>query len=138
VISTNRRVCGAIAFSLVPILVAAVLCGCATQPTDVTHNVVMTKVRPDPAHPVRLGENYPPESKILGEEGVCKVKLTVTADSAVRDVSLTESSGYPRLDQACLEVFVHGGLLPATQDGKPITTTLEIPITWKLAAAPAK
>jgi hypothetical protein len=62
-ISTNRRRCGAIAFSLVPILVAAVLCGCATQPTDVTHNVVMTKVRPDPAHPVRLGENYPPSRR---------------------------------------------------------------------------
>ncbi len=137
-ISTNCRRCGAVAFSHVPMLVAAVLCGCATQPTDVTHKAVMTKVRPDPAHPVRLGENYPPESKILGEEGVCKVKLTVTADSTVRDVSLTESTGYPRLDQACLEAFVHGGLLPATQDGKPITTTLEIPITWKLAAAPAK
>jgi hypothetical protein len=74
-------------------LVAAVLCGCATQPTDVAHKVVMTKVRPDPAHPVRLGENHPPESKILGEEGVCKVKLTVTAASIVRDVSLTESTG---------------------------------------------
>jgi TonB family protein len=66
------------------------------------------------------------------------VKLTVTADSAVRDVSLTESTGNPRLDQACREALAHGGLLPATQDGKPITTTLEIPITWRLAAAPAK
>lgn len=66
------------------------------------------------------------------------MKLTVTADSAVRDVSLTESTGNPRLDQACREALAHGGLLPATQDGKPITTTLEIPITWRLAAAPAK
>lgn len=98
----------------------------------------MTKVRTDPAHPVQLGENYPAESKLLHEEGVCKVKLTVTADGTVRDVSLTKSTGYPKLDQACSEAFVHGGLLPATRDGQPITTTLEIPITWKLAAPPSQ
>ena len=69
------------------------------------------------------------ESKLLHEEGVCKVKLTVTADGTVRDVSLTKSTGYPRLDQACSEAFVHGGLLSATRNGQPITTTLEIPIT---------
>jgi TonB family protein len=66
------------------------------------------------------------------------VKLTGTADGTVRDVSLTKSTGYPRLDQACLDAFIHGGLLPATQDGKLVTTTLEIPITWKLAAASPK
>ena len=122
----------------VAMLLSIALAGCATPPTEVTHAVVMIKVRPDPAHPVRLGENYPAESKLLREEGVCKVKLTVTADGTVRDVSLTKFTGYPRLDQACLEAFVHGGLLPATQDGKPVTTTLEIPITWKLAAVPPK
>jgi len=97
-----------------------------------TPMVVTTKVRADPAHPVRIGDNYPKESKRLHEEGVCKVKLTVTAEGAIRDVSLTQSTGYPRLDQACLEAFAHGGLLPATQNGTPLTTTLEIPITWKL------
>jgi TonB family protein len=122
----------------VAMLVSTALAGCATQPTEVTHTVVMTNVRADPAHPVRLGENYPAESRLLHEGGVCKVKLTVTADGNVRDVSLTKSTGYPRLDQACLEAFIHGDLLPATQDGKPVTTTLEIPITWKLAAAPSK
>lgn len=98
-----------------------------------TPGVVTTKVRADPAHPVRIGENYPKESKRLHEEGVCKVKLTVTAGGAVRDISLTQSTGHPRLDQACLEAFAHGGLLPATQNGTPLTTTLEIPIVWKLA-----
>jgi TonB family protein len=128
--------CGAYVRYLAALLVLAVLCGCATRPSETAHTVIITKVRPDPAHPVQLGENYPAESKLLHEEGVCKVKLTVTADGAVRDVSLTKSTGYPRLDQACSEAFVHGGLLPATRDGKAITTTLEIPITWKLAATP--
>ncbi len=114
------------------------LFSCATQPPGVAHTVIMAKVRPDPAHPIRIGENYPAESRVLHEEGMCRVKLTVTADGAARDVSLTQSTGYPRLDEACLEAFVHGGLLPATQDGTPITSTLEIPITWKLGEATPK
>jgi TonB family protein len=99
---------------------------------------ISTKVRADPAHPVRIGENYPKESKRLHEQGVCKVKLTVTAEGAIRDVSLTKSTGYPRLDQACLEAFAHGGLLPATQNGTPLTTTVEFPITWILAGSAPK
>jgi TonB family protein len=137
-ISISRPRCGAYVRHLAALLALAVLWGCATNPTEIAHTVVITKVRPDQAHPVQLGEDYPAESKLLHEEGVCKVKLTVTADGAVRDVSLTKSTGYPRLDQACSEAFVHGGLLPATRDGKPITTTLEIPITWKLAATPSQ
>jgi TonB family protein len=120
-------------------LVSAALVGCATQPTEVTHTVATTKVRPDPVHPIRIGSwYYPDESRVLHEEGVCKVKLTVAADSTIHDVSLTQSTGFPRLDQACVAAFSHGGLLPATQDGKPVTTTLEIPITWKWTAAPSK
>lgn len=98
--------------------------------------VVAIKVRADPAHPVRIGENYPKESKRLHEEGVCKVRLTVTAEGAIRDISLTQSTRHPRLDQACLEAFAHGGLPPATQDGKPVTTTLEIPTGLAEASRP--
>lgn len=120
--------------NILPITLACSLLSLATAAQEEsTPPVVTTKVRADPAHPVRIGENYPKESKRLHEEGVCKVNLTVTAEGAIRDMSLTQSTGYPRLDQACLEVFAHGGLLPATQNGRPLTTTLEIPITWKLA-----
>jgi TonB family protein len=135
---TLMELMGLVRGCLVGTLVSIALVGCATQPAEVTHAVVMTKVRADPARPVRLGENYPAESRLLHEEGVCKVKLTVTADGNIGDVSLTKSTGYPRLDQACAEALIHGGLLPATEDGKPVTITLEIPITWILAAAPSK
>jgi protein TonB len=106
-----------IPFALIPLISPA-------QDAEM-HAAVTTKVRSDPAHPVRLGENYPAESKRRNEEGMCKVRLTVTADGTVHDVTLTKSTGYSRLDQACLEAFVHGGLLPATQNGVPVTTTLE-------------
>lgn len=120
----------ALAFELMPLIAPA-------QDAS-TSSVITTKVRADPGHPLRIGENYPAMSRRLHEEGTCKVKLTVTADGAVRDVSLTLSTGYPRLDQACLDTFIHGGLLPASVDGAPVTTTVEIPTTWKLGPTPPR
>jgi TonB family protein len=103
-----------------------------------THAVVATNVRMDPAHPLYIGEEYYPEaSKRLGEQGDCRVKVTVTAEGEVRDAILTKSSGYPRLDQACMDGLQGAHLLPATLDGKPITKTVEVPISWKLSAPPA-
>jgi TonB family protein len=87
----------------------------------------------DPNHPPRLGaEYYPPESTRLHEEGTCRVKLTVAADGTIHDIALTLSTGYPRLDDACVSAFVDGGLLPATVDGSPVDKTIEIPIIWRL------
>jgi protein TonB len=87
----------------------------------------------DPKNPPHIGEAYyPAESVRLGEKGKCKVSVTVTADGKIRNIKLTESTGYPRLDQACLKALAHGGLLPATVDGKPIDMTVEIPIVWEL------
>jgi len=89
--------------------------------------------RLDPKNPPRIGEAYYPiESIRQGEEGTCIVSMTITADGKIRDIVLTKSSGYARLDDACLKAFVHGGLLPATVNGKPIDSTFEIPIVWRL------
>jgi len=113
--------------------------GCATltpavqAPSYISPTIVEKKVRRDPMHEVALGEEYYPlESKLLHEEGVCVVKITVHADRSISDIALTRSTGYPRLDEACLRAFASGGLLPATERGMPITSTVEIPITWKL------
>lgn len=87
----------------------------------------------NPNNPPHIGEAYyPRESERRGEQGRCKVSVTVTADGKTRDIKLTASTGYPRLDQACLEALAHDSLLPATEDGKPIDMTLEIPIVWIL------
>jgi len=114
--------------------------GCANQaptylPEATTRHVVRTNVRVNPANPpLRLDVYYPAESRRLHEEGVCVVKITVNADASFGDMYLARSTGYPRLDEACLNAFHSGDFLPATEDGVPVTTTAEIPITWKLAA----
>ncbi len=103
----------------------------AAMPTSMSNS---TPVHMDPRHPLRIGEDYYPEaSKRANEEGRCVVHLTVTADGQITNETLETSSGYPRLDEACLKA-VHGQrLLPATEGGRPVTVTVSIPIVWSLS-----
>jgi protein TonB len=92
-----------------------------------------TNIKPDPKHPLKIGEDYYPDaSKRANEEGRCIVLMTVAADGRITNESIQTSSGFPRLDEACLK-GVHGQrMLPATEDGKPVEKTVSIPIVWKL------
>lgn len=92
-----------------------------------------TNIRMDPKHPLKIGEEYYPDaSKRANEEGRCTVQVTVAADGHITHETIQTSSGFPRLDEACLK-GVHGQrVIPATEDGKPIEKTVSIPIVWKL------
>jgi len=92
-----------------------------------------TPVSMDPKHPLKIGEEfYPDASRRANEEGRCIVQMTVAADGRITNESIQTSSGFPRLDEACLK-GVHGQRMkPATEDGKPIEKTVSIPIVWKL------
>jgi len=100
-------------------------------PPPVQHSV--TNVSMDPRHPLKIGEDYYPDaSKRANEEGRCIVSMTVGADGTIKNESIQTSSGFPRLDEACLK-GVHGQKMkPATEDGKPVEKTVSIPIVWKL------
>jgi periplasmic protein TonB len=92
-----------------------------------------TSIKPDPKHPLHIGEEYYPDaSKRANEEGRCIVTITVGVDGKISNEAIQTSSGFPRLDEACLK-GVHGQrMLPATEDGKPVAKTVTIPIVWKL------
>ncbi len=92
-----------------------------------------TNIKMDPKHPLKIGEEYYPDaSKRANEEGRCTVQVTVAADGRITAEQIQTSSGFPRLDEACLK-GVHGQrVIPATEDGKPIEKTVSIPIVWKL------
>ena len=87
----------------------------------------------DPKHPLKIGEDYYPDaSRRANEEGRCVVEVTVSVDGHITAEKIQTSSGFPRLDEACLK-GVHGQrVLPATEDGKPVEKTVSIPIVWKL------
>jgi len=92
-----------------------------------------TSIKMDPKHPLKIGEDYYPDaSKRANEEGRCLVQMTVAADGRVTDATIQQSSGFPRLDEACLKGVKGQRMLPATVDGKPVETTATVPIVWKL------
>jgi protein TonB len=107
----------------------------APPPAPVVAAVQHTVSRPqmDPRHPFKIGEEYYPDaSKRANEEGSCILNMKVAATGQILDATVQTSSGFPRLDEACLK-GVHGQrLVPATEDGKPVEKTIALPIAWKL------
>jgi TonB family protein len=92
-----------------------------------------TEPKQDPNHPLHIGEEfYPFQSRRLQEEGTCVVRLQVDAQGHIRAAQLVSSTGYERLNKACLAAFVDVSLLPATLDGKPVAAWTLERITWKL------
>ncbi len=91
-------------------------------------------VRFDPAHPLKIGaEFYPAESVKLQEEGKCVVKVVVDASGDLHDPRIATSSGFERLDAACLAAMSAGHMLPAIKNGAPVETTVSMPIQWSLS-----
>jgi protein TonB len=101
-------------------------------PPPVQHNIVRASV--DPRHPFPNSEDYYPDaSRRAGEEGRCTVQFTVAVDGRITDPEVTQTSGHPRLDEACLKLIKAAPKLkPASEDGKPIESKLSVPIVWKL------
>jgi periplasmic protein TonB len=102
-------------------------------PAPAPRPTASTGIKMDPKHPLKIGEEYYPDaSKRANEEGRCIVQVTVAANGKITGESIQQSSGFPRLDEACLK-GVHGQqVIPATEDGKPVEKTVAIPIVWKL------
>jgi TonB family protein len=95
--------------------------------------------RIDPDHPLKVGAPYYPiESKLLGENGWCLVRFQVDADGLIRAPQLTSSTGFERLDSACLTAVVNGQMIPATIDGKPVFYWPEMPIVWFQGKPPTR
>jgi periplasmic protein TonB len=92
-----------------------------------------TSIGQDPKHPLKIGDDYYPDaSRRANEEGRCVVSITVSVDGRITNEAIQTSSGFPRLDEACLK-GVHGQRMrPATEDGKPVEKTQSLPIVWKL------
>jgi periplasmic protein TonB len=114
--------------------------GTTTMPTSAVTGspppfVARTSPRVDPKHPLKIGEDYYPDaSKRANEEGRCIVNVTIEADGIISNATLQQSSGFPRLDDACLKAVMGQRMIPATENGKPVATTVGMPIVWKLFA----
>ena len=92
--------------------------------------------RLDPKHPLHIGEEfYPLESRMSGEEGTCLLRLQVDSDGYIRATQLLSSTGFPRLNAACLSSAINGQLIPATARGKPVASWFVFRVNWRLTGA---
>jgi periplasmic protein TonB len=87
----------------------------------------------DSKHPFKIGEEYYPDaSKRANEEGRCILSMKVAATGQILDATIQTSSGFPRLDDACLKAVKGQRMGPAMEDGKPVEGTFPFAITWKM------
>jgi len=94
---------------------------------------VETRIQMDPRHPLKIGSDYYPDGSIrAGEQGKCLVQITVSVAGQVTQASIQSSTGFRRLDDACLNAVRGARMLPATEEGKPVEKTATMPIVWTL------
>lgn len=93
------------------------------------------EARVDPAHPLSQPE-YPAASVRMLEVGVVVLELNVGADGRVIEARVQQSSGHPRLDAAAVrEALRRWRLLPATEDGQPVTGWIRQRVSFRLQDA---
>jgi len=85
-----------------------------------------------PGHLYNPKPGYPPESRAAGEHGIVVLRVRVEANGRPGSVALTRSSGHPRLDRAAQEAVRRWRFKPATRDGRPFATTVDVPVRFSL------
>jgi protein TonB len=75
---------------------------------------------------------YPQMSRKKKEQGTVWLLLEVKADGTVGDISIKQSSGFSRLDQAARQAVKKWQFEPARQNGKAIDFWYEMPVNFSL------
>lgn len=75
---------------------------------------------------------YPALSLELNESGTVRVRVQVSAEGRPLDVSLAQSSGYPRLDRAALEAVRQWRFVPARRGQEAIPFNFIVPVDFSI------
>jgi protein TonB len=76
--------------------------------------------------------SYRSESKRAKEEGSLLLSVQVNASGRADTVTISKSSGYQSLDRAASEAVRRWKFKPATRNGEPIATIVDVPIVFRL------
>jgi protein TonB len=78
---------------------------------------------------------YPSEARQLKKEGMVMLRVEVNAEGKAVSVSVTRSAGFSALDLAALETVRGWKFKPARVAGIPISTSVNIPVNFRLKDA---
>jgi protein TonB len=75
---------------------------------------------------------YPERSRQMGEHGKVVVRVRVSADGQVGEVTVVQSSGYPALDQSAADFVRRGPFYPAHRASAAIDSRVRLSVTFNL------
>ncbi|RCS59434.1 energy transducer TonB [Parvibium lacunae] len=93
---------------------------------------VVTPARFDADYLKNPAPVYPPMSKRLGEEGRVLLLVQVSAEGVATEVTLKQSSDFPRLDNAALNAVRGWRFVPAKRGNEPIAASVLVPLSFRL------
>jgi protein TonB len=83
----------------------------------------------------RVDPIYPPQSRRAGEEGTGVYRVLVDANGRPLEVSVLNSSGFPRLDEAALTAIKKWSFSPAMQAGQAVQSWTRVQVKFELQTA---
>lgn len=83
----------------------------------------------------RVDPTYPPASRRAGEQGTVRLKVLVDTSGRASNVQVTQTSGFPRLDQAAMEAVRKWRFVAATDGTSKIQAYTQVAVTFKLTEA---
>ena len=75
---------------------------------------------------------YPRSSLRNEEQGTVTHRFVVSAGGRVLKTQIVRSSGYRDLDRASADALSHCAFRPASIDGRPVQSTMDIQYVWTL------
>lgn len=75
---------------------------------------------------------YPEQSRLAREEGIVILLVEVTADGRPARITISQSSGYFRLDQAARRAVKQWKFHPAISGGNPVSSEVDVPVHFEL------
>jgi TonB family protein len=88
------------------------------------------------AKPIIEGPNklpaYPRLACQLGQEGLVILTAEIDENGLVADIKIVKSSGYKLLDESAIKAVKKWTFIPATKNGRPVLSSIEIPVRFKL------
>jgi TonB family protein len=80
---------------------------------------------------LKVGPNdYP--SGATHREGDCTIRALIDKGGTTIEASVSKSTGFATLDQACVQAIQQAPFIPAHQDGEAIGATATINMNWRL------
>lgn len=76
--------------------------------------------------------HYPSLARQQGWEGTTVLRVEIHADGSIGVIQILQSSGHKILDDAAIEAVRAAQFQPARHNGVPVTSWVEIPVTFRL------